>query len=267
MRFILSDESVNRYGFRVLTRGIGLADFRTNPIMLLNHDRRVLPIGKWNNLTIDGEGRLMAEPEFDEGDELAMDIKRKCEKGFMNCTSIAFDILELSDDPALMVAGQKRSTVTKCELMEVSITDIGANRNAVKLSYPKYGLHWDGQQSESELNRLLPLALHSGQGLSGASYHDPKANWSLRDWETNDPAGLNCLLKTDQQKYIRLFEAQYGQVSGIAEHVAKLAREIHLPQVVEDRTQWTLRDWENKDPKGLIKLLADPGVRQALYPT
>lgn len=37
--FVLSDESVNSYGFRVLTDGIALDNFKKNPVMLWNHTR------------------------------------------------------------------------------------------------------------------------------------------------------------------------------------------------------------------------------------
>lgn len=71
MRFICSDETLNSYGFYVLTAGIDMRKFLQNPIMLWNHSRSygskndVLPIGRWENLKVEG-GRLMADAVFDE---------------------------------------------------------------------------------------------------------------------------------------------------------------------------------------------------------
>mgnify|MGYP003375424942 FL=1 len=36
--FVLHDESVNTYGFRMLTSGAVLDEFIKNPVMLLNHN-------------------------------------------------------------------------------------------------------------------------------------------------------------------------------------------------------------------------------------
>ena len=38
LTFVLHDESVNTYGFRMLTSGANLEEFKKNPVMLLNHD-------------------------------------------------------------------------------------------------------------------------------------------------------------------------------------------------------------------------------------
>ena len=47
--------------------------------------------------------------------------------------SAGLDVIELSDDPAVLVQGQRRSTVTRSKLVEVSIVDIGANDDALVL--------------------------------------------------------------------------------------------------------------------------------------
>lgn len=138
-RFLLSDESINSYGFRILTGGIDMSDFKKNPICLWNHARtwrgtsdEVLPIGKWLNLSV-SEGKLYGEVQFDEGDEFAQKIASKVENGYLNACSVGVQILEWSEDPKYLVKGQTRPTATKCRLVEVSITDIPSNRNALAL--------------------------------------------------------------------------------------------------------------------------------------
>ena len=44
LTFVLHDESVNTYGFRMLTSGANLEEFKKNPVMLLNHDDYSLPM-------------------------------------------------------------------------------------------------------------------------------------------------------------------------------------------------------------------------------
>ena len=47
--FMCSDESINTYGFRVLTDGGKLERFLVNPVMLYMHDVRQV-IGSWEEL-------------------------------------------------------------------------------------------------------------------------------------------------------------------------------------------------------------------------
>jgi HK97 family phage prohead protease len=137
--FILSDESVNRYGFRVLTGGIDLEHFEKNPVMLWSHTRTqgnyedvILPIGIWKNLRIE-DRKLLGEPCFDMDDKFAAKIAKKVEKGYINAASIGIEILELSDALEDIISGQTRKTVKRSELLEVSLTDIPANANSVSL--------------------------------------------------------------------------------------------------------------------------------------
>jgi HK97 family phage prohead protease len=122
MDFILSDESVNSYGFMVKTDGIKLDRFIKNPVMLYYHnDYKV--IGRWENIRKE-DGKLLAKAVFDENNAEALEIKRQVEEGFLRGTSIRFTVLDAYD-----------TVVTTCELTEVSITPIPSNANAVKLSF------------------------------------------------------------------------------------------------------------------------------------
>ena len=153
--FILSDESLNSYGFRVLTNGIDIKSFEKNPIMLSMHDRSILPIGKWENLRVEDK-KLLGDAVFDDNDELARKIKSKVEQGILNATSIGIDIVELSEDRDLLEKGQYRPTVTKSRLFEVSIVDIPSNANALKLNFPTKGIQLSGGFDEKSLELSLP---------------------------------------------------------------------------------------------------------------
>jgi hypothetical protein len=140
-RIVISDESINSYGFWVMTDGIDLSAFLKNPVMLWNHNRGglgvtsdQLPIGIWKDLRIEN-GVLTGEPVFDENDEFAVKIKQKYESGILNACSIGFEPLEWSDAPEMLKKGQKVATVTRCLLLEISICDIPSNANATVVLY------------------------------------------------------------------------------------------------------------------------------------
>lgn len=129
--FILHDESVNTYGFRMLTSGANLDEFRKNPVMLLNHNDYSLPIGRWENIRIVG-GKILADAVFDEKDERAAEVMRKVDNDFIRMASIgAWPPEEKSDAYSLMLPGQRYPTVTKWTVGEASIVTIGANHNAL----------------------------------------------------------------------------------------------------------------------------------------
>jgi hypothetical protein len=116
-----------------------MEQYRKNPILLWNHNRpwrgttdEILPIGRMENLRIEGD-KLIGTPVFDENDKFAQKIKSKYESNIIRMSSIGFDVMETSEDPSLIVSGQRRSTVTKAKLIEVSLTDIGANDDALVL--------------------------------------------------------------------------------------------------------------------------------------
>ena len=136
---VISNSKLNSYGFRVLTEGIDTTQYARNPILLWMHNRpfrgttdEVLPIGRIENLRIDGDN-LIGTPIFDEQDEFAQRIAAKWDAGILKMASAGLEVVELSDDPSMLVQGQRRSTVTKSKLAEVSIVDIGANDDALAL--------------------------------------------------------------------------------------------------------------------------------------
>lgn len=139
-RVILSDSSLNRYGFRVLTSGLLLDAFKKNPIMLYGHFRDegtplwcdYKPIGYWDDLQIEGDD-FSGIPIFDKVDELSKTIAAKYEAGTLRSASIGFRILATSSEKEYLLPGQTRETVTIAEVMEASIVDIPANSNAVRL--------------------------------------------------------------------------------------------------------------------------------------
>jgi len=137
----ISNSRVNSYGFRLLTSGVDLTQYQKNPILLFNHNRpwrgtvdEVLPIGKVENVRIEGDD-IIGELVFDEKDEFARKIKQKWDDGIYRMVSIGATIIEMSNDPSVLLPGQTRETITRWRLDEVSVVDIGANDDAMALKY------------------------------------------------------------------------------------------------------------------------------------
>ena len=63
------------------------------------------------------------------------------------------EVIEVSDDPALLKPGQRRPTITKCKLVEYSMVDIGGNDNNIRLTYANKEL----KLAEGEDCPVLPL--------------------------------------------------------------------------------------------------------------
>lgn len=133
---VISTSGLNCYGSRVLTSGIDLTQYQKNPVLLWMHrrgfGREVTVIGRMENLRIDGD-RLIGTPIFDMSDEFAKQIASKWENNFLRMASAGIQIVETSDAPEHILQGQKRVTITRCKLEEVSIVDIGANDEALQL--------------------------------------------------------------------------------------------------------------------------------------
>ena len=139
-RIILSDSSLNCYGYRVLTSGMSIEAFKKNPIMLYMHFRDegspywgdYKAIGHWEDIQLNGD-ELSAIPIFDKVDDLSKEIAAKYEAGTFNAASVGIKIIATSANKDVLLPGQTRETVTECELREASIVDIPANSNAVRL--------------------------------------------------------------------------------------------------------------------------------------
>lgn len=116
----------------MLTSGADLSVFKGNPVMLLNHNEWDLPIGRWEDIRIEGT-RILADAVFDEDDERAAAIMGKVERGFLKAASIGAWPGETSAAPALMMPGQTYPTFTTWKAREASICTIGSNHNALAL--------------------------------------------------------------------------------------------------------------------------------------
>ena len=246
-KFIINTDDLNSYGYRILTSGIQTTFFEGNPIALFNHRRshyggvNALPIGNWENLKR-GSKQMSAELRVDEVTDMDKAVKAKIESGTLRATSIGIRILEWSEDSAFLVKGQTRPTVTKCELMEVSVVDIPANGYCIKLSYGDKTVTLTGAEDDIEaLDSILPIIKNHNMKLvskhlqlgDGASEADIIAHISTLQ---NQKTQLANEVKELQQK-----------LKDVEEHSAKSKADSLVQSAIEQKkiTESQRGTWES----------------------
>ncbi|WP_289770863.1 HK97 family phage prohead protease [Duncaniella muris] len=132
-RVRLTDDSLNSHGSRVLTSGVDASQYILNPVLLYMHERGKV-IGYMKDIEVK-DGEITGEPVFDCATELSKQCKKQWEVGSLRMVSIGIDVLELSEKPEHLVAGQTAPTITKSKIFETSIVDIGANDNAIVMRH------------------------------------------------------------------------------------------------------------------------------------
>lgn len=208
MPFVICDNSVNRYSWRLLVGGIDLKGFKMNPVCCYQHDAYSVAVGKWKDVKIVGE-ELHGIVEFDRNDEESVKLYWKYKDGFMSAVSLNIIALETSEDKKLLLPGQKYPTVTKCELLEISLVTIPGQKNAVKLSTPEGGEYKlnlitnkskkmesennQGQETiqlreqlekQKKLNAENLIALHVNRGVVAQEEIEPLKKLAMQDGES-----------------------------------------------------------------------------------
>lgn len=206
--FVLHDESVNSYGFRMLTAGAVLEEFQKNPVMLYNHDDREMPIGRWDNIRIE-DNRILADAHFDELDPRGKEIARKVEAGYINACSIGAWVLESDSDASLYIDGQDSPTVTRWVVREASVCNIPSNHNALAL-YDARGkrVAEDDIPSVLELTDKTTLTIEPKETM----IQELKAILSLAD-------------NAKEEDALKAIQAQKEQLATLQDEVAKLKAE------------------------------------------
>lgn len=130
--FCLTDNSVNCYGYRLLTEGFLMERFRP-AIGYLMHNRGGGVAVKWEDLRTEGD-KVWAKPVVNT--KAYPNLVEEIEAGFYDAASVGHIIaLEWSDDEAMKLDGQTGVTVTKWFCRECSIVDIPGNFNALAKLY------------------------------------------------------------------------------------------------------------------------------------
>lgn len=236
LTFVLSDESINSYGTRIITAGVDLSLFKKNPIMLWNHFRtwkgttdEVLPIGHWENIRKESD-RILADAVFDEKDEFAQRIKSKVEQGIIKMASVGIDIIATSEDKAVLMQGQTRPTIIKCLIKEASVCDIASNRNALRL-YDQFGD--EITLADGGDNHLLPLLNLTTKTENTMNFSDQIAQTlGLKETpaETQLLASVSAIVKENTE-----LKSKVGQFEATEKTRQTASRDAYLSDAVKGR--------------------------------
>lgn len=94
LRFVLATEGRKADGIDLRMANVDLERFESNPVILALHDYWSLPVGRAENIAVEGK-RLMADAVFDLDDATGAALDRKYRGGFMNAVSIGFDAYDV----------------------------------------------------------------------------------------------------------------------------------------------------------------------------
>ena len=219
----ISNERVNSYGFRVLTAGMEVDQYIRNPVLLYMHERGQV-IGYMKNVEVK-DGEVTGEPVFDEVTELSKRCKKQFEFGSLKMVSAGLEIYETSDEQALLAEGQKRPTVTRCRLCEVSLVDIGSNDDAIVLRHGGRVVNLaDGEACPLPL--LATAASGSAQAVRDTTIINPKNESKMMTLK--DVALMVGLPETATEAEVRdrmqLMMGEHNRLEAAEKQLAELAK-------------------------------------------
>ena len=124
VRFAAATETEDR-GVRLDMDGVDLTSYRRNPVILWRHGRDAFPIGRCDDMHVDG-ARLIADVRWDLRDRLGREVGRRYRRGMLHAVSLGYTPLDYSmDDDGLLV-------ITRWRVLELSCCTLPADRNAVR---------------------------------------------------------------------------------------------------------------------------------------
>lgn len=298
-RILITDESLNRYGFRLLTKGAKVDNYLKNPVLLWDHNEQQLPIGRLDDLRIEGSS-ITAVPVFDEKDEFALKIKNKWEGGYLFACSVHFKPTGLSDAPDVVLPGQTDMTVTDWELLEVSMVSVPGNQNAVKLSARELGIPTIKQNASPTMDaKKIAVALGLDENADEAAVlaaanrltaENTKLNAARVDTLVEAGRAAGIVTAENEAAIRKLAAADYESTAAMLKAAPAITPVTVTPPAnggapektlvgmlsagdlksavktaASERDAWTFDDWSKNDPAGLSSMRkADPERYQRL---
>lgn len=161
----ITDSTVNCYGFRLLTSGYLIDEYKKNPIGYYMHCREEGVVVRWEDFRIDGD-TVYAKPVINLSNERGQQTADEVDSKFLNGASVGHIVaLEWSEDPSMMVPGQTGPTITKWFNRECSLVDIPGNFKSLAL-YDKEGTMInlaDFKTQHSTTNNMKQIILTAAQ--------------------------------------------------------------------------------------------------------
>lgn len=149
---VASTEAVDSYG--TVLKGWDLARYQRAPVVLWNHDRCGLPIGRAENVRLEG-GQLLMSIRFVDAsaNPIAEQVYQGVRQGSICGVSVGF--APSSDIKVTMDEGAEVDTLDGLELLEVSLCPVPANPEAVADMTSVRSLGKDNEGMDPKLEELL----------------------------------------------------------------------------------------------------------------
>lgn len=290
--FLLSDSSVNSYGFRLDMGKLDLTRFSANPVMLYNHRELV---GKWENLEV-VDDKLYGTPVFMEleSEPEAAKVALRVEKGFVSGASLGIN-------PTKVTYFENEPPLVEAEVLECSVCDIPSNKNAIRvLGLDGTELTLDQVQSsltalsmipqnpkiqiEMKLNAQAMTALGIQEGADEAAISAAiislkakadKAEQLEAEQKTAKEARIEKMLSTGlaEGRFTAAEKSHYKELADAnvdlcEKTIAKLPIKSNLndlgnqggknlSEIPEERKAWTRLEWAKNDTQGLLNIKAN----------
>lgn len=303
-KFILTDGSVNQFGFRINMAKLSLERFKSNPVMLYNHRGLV---GRWEDLQIT-DGQLTGYPNFmdDEKEEEAILIANRVKNDYVKGASLGIHIIDIEMAP-------DGTPLVECEVLECSVVDIPNNANAIvlmsadgeplkdqelQLSLNKIKQIKKSNNTEMKLNLKSLGALGLEEGASESAINNAIAKLSGKASKVEELQKKLNTLQTEQleaqkknaetlvegaikegkitaEKKQKFVDLAIKDLELASDTLASLPGKSKLPSAnregvtadlnLEARKDWDFDKWRKEDPAGLINLKSnDPDAYQEI---
>lgn len=133
LEYVLSDETVDRYGDVIAADGWDLGEFKRNPIALFNHNQSAI-VGAWENVRVE-KGRLIGRLRLAvEGTSRLVDeVRRLRDQGILRAVSVGFYPLESEPLDSKADPNWGPFRYIKNKLVECSLVAVPANPNALQV--------------------------------------------------------------------------------------------------------------------------------------
>lgn len=130
---VLTSNALDRDFEILLPDGINKSEYMNNPVILLSHNQKELPIGKVKSIRKQGDN-LIAKGVIAEGVRVADEAWQLIKNGFLKGISIGFSILEQRNPTPQDIkrfGKDIRRVISKYKLLEISVVSIPANQEAL----------------------------------------------------------------------------------------------------------------------------------------
>lgn len=178
-----TDASLDRDGEVILPKGVKLENFRNDPVILLQHNSRVFPIGRsLKTEFVKSEDSVIGHVFFfdDETDRTGVSENtfRMVEGGALRAASIGFRVIRdkirraTPKDVEAFGIVEDGIIFEEVELMELSIVTIGSNPNSGVMDLKK---SWIKDTNESVVNKFIE-SLESNNSHEKGNSEDGDSN-------------------------------------------------------------------------------------------